>query len=206
MGTDQIKALVFDFGGVLTNPVWESFAAFCVEEGLDPDSVRELFRRDPEALADLRRLETGELGEDDFEASFSKRLGLDSGEGLIERLFVGMKPQAEMIAAVRAARAGGMKTALLSNSWSVDHYDREMLDQLFDVSVISGEVGLHKPQPEIYELTAERLGVPAAACAFVDDLRENCEGAEAVGMTALRHRDPLETIAKLEELTALELG
>jgi FMN phosphatase YigB (HAD superfamily) len=71
--------------------------------------------------------------------------------------------------------------------------------------VISAEVGLHKPQPEIYLLAAERLEVEPAACLFVDDLRENCEGAEAVGMTAIRHRTPQETIAKLEELTGVEL-
>jgi HAD superfamily hydrolase (TIGR01509 family) len=81
-----------------------------------------------------------------------------------------------------------------------------MLDELFDVSVISGEVGLHKPQPEIYELVVDRLGVPAADCAFVDDLRENCEGAEAVGMTAVRHRDPAETIPELERLTGVKLA
>jgi epoxide hydrolase-like predicted phosphatase len=202
----QIKALVFDFGGVLTTPVWESFASFCREEGLEPEAVKDLFRKDPGALADLRGLETGELAEDDFERSFSARLGLDGGEGLIERLFAGMRPLAPMLDAVRAARAGGLKTALLSNSWSVEHYDRELLGELFDVAVISAEVGLHKPQPAIYELTAERLGVAADDCAFIDDLRENCEGAEAVGMTAILHREPGQTIARLEELTAVDLA
>jgi putative hydrolase of the HAD superfamily len=71
--------------------------------------------------------------------------------------------------------------------------------------VISAEVGLHKPQPEIYRLAAERLEVEPGGCVFIDDLRENCEGAEAVGMTAVRHREPLETIARLAELTGLEL-
>jgi putative hydrolase of the HAD superfamily len=205
MGTDQIKALVFDFGGVLTNPVWETFAAFCAAEELDPQTVKELFRNDPGAMTDLRGLETGELGAPEFEVSFAGRLGV-SPEGLIDRLFAGMKPDDAMVAMVRAARATGLKTALLSNSWSVGHYDREMLRELFDVAIISGEVGLHKPQPEIYALTVERLGVPAGACVFVDDLRENCEGAEAAGMTALRHRDATQTIAKLEELTGLALA
>lgn len=200
----MINALVFDFGGVLTNPVWESFAAFCLEEGLEPETIKDLFRRDPAALADLRSLETGELGEEEFEASFSRRLGLEDGDGLIERLFAGMKPQEQMLDAVRTARAAGLKTALLSNSWSVEHYDRELLAELFDVSVISGEVGMHKPQPEIYELTARRLGLEPARCAFIDDLRENCAGAKAVGMTAIRHRDPAQTIARLGELTSVE--
>jgi putative hydrolase of the HAD superfamily len=75
---------------------------------------------------------------------------------------------------------------------------------VFDATVISGEVGLHKPQPEIYLLAAERLGVAPADCVFVDDLRENCEGAEGVGMTALLHRDTAETLNRLDELLAPE--
>ncbi|MFN2611918.1 MAG: HAD family hydrolase [Solirubrobacterales bacterium] len=200
----MIKALVFDFGGVLTNPVWESFAAFCLEEGLEPETIKQLFRRDPGALAELRALETGELEEKEFEAGFSRRLGIENSDGLIERLFAGMKPEEQMLEAVRTARAGGLKTALLSNSWSVDHYDRELLAELFDVSVISGEVGMHKPQLQIYELTARRLELEPSQCALIDDLRENCEGAEAIGMTAIRHRDPAETIARLGELTSIE--
>jgi epoxide hydrolase-like predicted phosphatase len=80
------------------------------------------------------------------------------------------------------------------------------LAELFDTVVISAEVGLHKPQPEIYTLAAERLGVEPQACVFVDDLKENCEGAEAVGMTAIRHRSAPETIARLEELSGVSLA
>jgi HAD superfamily hydrolase (TIGR01509 family) len=71
--------------------------------------------------------------------------------------------------------------------------------------VISGDVGLHKPQPEIYELGAERIGIPAAACVFVDDLRENVTGAEAVGMTAILHREPETTINELERLLGIAI-
>ena len=88
-----------------------------------------------------------------------------------------------------------MKTGLISNSWGLGIYDRAPTD-LFDATVISGEVGLHKPQPEIYLLACERLEVEPAAAVFVDDLRENCAGAEAVGMTAVLHRDTAETIAE----------
>ena len=77
---------------------------------------------------------------------------------------------------------------------------------IFDATVISGDVGLHKPEPEIYELGAERIGVPPAACIFVDDLRENVAGAEAVGMTAVLHRDPAETIAELERALGMPLN
>ena len=98
-----------------------------------------------------------------------------------------------------------MKTGLVSNSWSTAHYDRELLGELFDDVVISAEVRLHKPQPEIYRLAAERLQVSPTECLFIDDLRENCDGAEAVGMTAIRFRDPRQTIAELAELTGLDL-
>jgi epoxide hydrolase-like predicted phosphatase len=110
-----------------------------------------------------------------------------------------------MVEAVRQLRRSPLKTGLLSNSWSTAHYNRELLLELFDATVISAEVHLHKPQPEIYELAAQRLEVEPSACLFVDDLKENCEGAEAVGMTAIRHHSPAETIAKLTELTGVEL-
>jgi epoxide hydrolase-like predicted phosphatase len=96
-------------------------------------------------------------------------------------------------------------TGLISNSWSTAHYDRQLLAELFDTAVISAEVHLHKPEPEIYRLAAERLEVAPEACIFVDDLRENCEGAEAVGMTAVRHRSASETIARITELTGVRL-
>jgi epoxide hydrolase-like predicted phosphatase len=198
-------AVLFDFGGVLTTSVWDSFAAFCRGEGLDPDAIKNLFRTDPEALKELRALETGELSESDFEATFGRRLGLKNPDGLIDSMFVGMKPVASMVDAVREIRASELLTGLLSNSWSTAHYDRKLLEELFDAVVISAEVGLHKPQPEIYLLAAERLEAEPAECIFVDDLKENCEGAEAVGMTAIRHRSADETIARLRELTGLSL-
>jgi epoxide hydrolase-like predicted phosphatase len=206
MAGSIFRAVLFDFGGVLTTSVWDSFATFCRSEGLDPDAIKNLFRTDPEALKDLRGLETGELSESDFETTFGKRLGLENPDGLIDSMFTGMKPVAPMVEAVRRIRASELLTGLVSNSWSTAHYDRKLLAELFDAVVISAEVGLHKPQPEIYLLAAERLEVEAAECVFVDDLKENCEGAEAVGMTAIRHRDAQETIARLAELTGVALA
>jgi epoxide hydrolase-like predicted phosphatase len=199
-------AAIFDFGGVLTTSVWDSFAAFCRSEGLEPDAVKKLFSTDPEALAALRQLEMGKSSEAEFEAEFGRLLGLEHPEGLIDSMFAGMKPEPAMVEAVREIRAGGLKTGMLSNSWSTAHYDRDLLAELFDDVVISADVGLHKPQPEIYELAAKRLEVEPTECLFVDDLRENCEGAEAVGMKAVRFEDVPQTIARLSELTGLALA
>jgi epoxide hydrolase-like predicted phosphatase len=206
MSESRFRAVFFDFGGVLTTSVWDSFADFCRNEGLDPDAVKNLFRTDPGALAELRQLELGEISESEFEQAFGRRLGLKDPVHLIDSMFAGMKPDPPMVAAVKGVRAAGIRTGMISNSWSTEHYDRKLLAELFETVVISAEVRMHKPQPEIYRLAADRLGVDPAECIFVDDLRENCEGAEAVGMTAIRHRSAPETIAELEELTGISLA
>jgi putative hydrolase of the HAD superfamily len=202
---DRPAALIVDFGGVLTTSIWPAFTAFCRAEGLPEGAVRDLFRNDPEALADLRRLETGESEPQEFERRFAARLGVESPEGLIQRLFAGLGPDEEMIAAVRAARDAGIKTALISNSWGQTIYEPATLEGLFDASVISGEVGVHKPQPEIFMLACQRLGIAPDRCVFVDDLRENVAGAKAVGMTAVLHRETAETLERLGELLGIEL-
>jgi putative hydrolase of the HAD superfamily len=122
-------------------------------------------------------------------------------------LFGGVGPDERMVEAVRRARAGGVSTGLISNSWGEGlSYDTSMLEELFDGIVISGDVGMHKPEPEIFVLGAERIGVPPAECVFVDDLRENCAGAEAVGMTTILHRGADSTLPRLEELLGMPLG
>jgi epoxide hydrolase-like predicted phosphatase len=206
MARKDMRALVVDFGGVLTTDIWPAFASFCEGEGLEPDAVKQLFRGDSEALALLRGLETGALADAEFEAKFGGLLGVAQHEGLITRMFADLNPEPAMLDAVSGARAAGVKTGLISNSWGLGIYDRLESTDLFDVAVISGEVGLHKPQPEIYLLACNQLGVEPGEAVFVDDLRENCAGAEAVGMTALLHRDPAQTIAKLDELFGLELS
>ena len=202
-----LKGLLVDYGGVLTTNVWDSFRAFCDAEGIDRERVKKLFREDPQALALLRQLETGELTEDEFSAGFGPLLGIprERHEGLVDRLFAGMEAEEPMLEALRRARRAGLKTGMISNSWGRGRYDRSLFGELFDGVVISGEVGLHKPQPQIFELGAERVSLPPSACVFVDDLRENCDGAEAVGMVAVLHRDVEATLARLEELLEVEL-
>jgi putative hydrolase of the HAD superfamily len=110
-----------------------------------------------------------------------------------------------MVRAVRACRASGLRTCLLSNSWGFGIYDRDLLETLFDTIVISAEVSMRKPQPDIYLLAAERVGVAPQECVYVDDLRANCTTAEAVGMTAILHRDPEVTLGRLEEILQISL-
>jgi epoxide hydrolase-like predicted phosphatase len=199
------RALLVDFGGVLTTPIWTAFAAICESEGQEAEAVRDLFRGSREALRLLRGLETGAVKEAEFEPAFASLLGLTAHDDLIDRLFAGLGPDDAMVAAVLAAGRAGLRTGLISNSWGLGIYERAPMD-IFDATVISGDVGLHKPQPEIYLLACERLGVEPTECVFVDDLAENVAGAEAVGMVGVRHRDAAETVPRLEELLGIELS
>jgi putative hydrolase of the HAD superfamily len=200
-----VRGLLVDYGGVLTTNVFDSFRDFCEAEGLDREAIRRLFREDPRAIPLVRRLETGELSEDEFGERFGELLQIDDHAGLVDRMFGGVRPDEEMLGALRRARAAGVRTGLVSNSMGAGRYDRSTFAELFDGVVISGEVGLHKPQAEIFLLGAERAGVEPEECVFVDDLRENCEGAEAVGMTAVLHRGAERTVPELERLLGVEL-
>ncbi|HLH65781.1 MAG TPA: HAD family phosphatase [Solirubrobacteraceae bacterium] len=195
----MLSGLLLDWGGVLTTSVLDALRSFCAREGLEEDAVTRRFRDDPHSRQLLVALETGALAESEFELRFAEVLGV-APAGLIERMFADSRPDEEMLAAVASARAAGVRTGLVSNSWGAGRYDREMLARLFDGVVISGEVGVRKPQPRIYELAAAAVGLGPQDCVFVDDLRVNVEGARALGMAAVHHRSATETIATLEAL------
>ncbi len=201
-----MKGLLVDFGGVLTTNVFDSFKDFCSAEGLEPDAFVTLFRSDPDARRELRRVETGEISEDEFSEILGRMLGVADHENLVNRLFAGMRADEPMVDAVRRAKRAGVRTGLISNSIGAGRYDRSTFPELFDAVVISAEERMHKPQPEIYRLGAERAGLPPEECVFVDDLRENCEGAEAVGMRAVLHRGADTTIPQLEEMLGVVLS
>jgi epoxide hydrolase-like predicted phosphatase len=198
-------ALLVDWGGVMTTNLFSSFGAFCEAEGLDPNALAGIFRRNPGALELLIGFEEGKIEEADFELRLGELLGVATAEGLIDRLFAGALPDEPMIQAVRAARAAGVKTGLISNSWGTNRYPRKLLAELFDGVVISGEVGMRKPAPRIYELGTEAIGRAPRECVFVDDLPFNLTPAEELGMATIHHTSADTTISELESLLGVTL-
>jgi putative hydrolase of the HAD superfamily len=204
-GPTRYRGLLVDFGGVLTTSVIEAFKAFCTSEGLEPDAVFQRLTESAEARRLVVELECGRIEEASFEPAFAGILGV-APEGLIDRLYAGSRPVPALAEAVLAARRAGIRTGLLSNSWGEGRYQRDRFGELFDAVVISGEVGLRKPDPAIYLLAARSLGLEPAACVFVDDFFVNLEPAEELGMaTVLHDNDPGRTIAVLEELLGVPL-
>ena len=204
----EIDAVLFDYGGVLTNPVKHSIAGWLAADAIEPESFSRTLRawlsRDAEDGTPVHRLETGELTIPDFEALLAAELRTVDGravapEGILGRLFADMQPEPAMFALAEELRATGLKVGLLSNSWG-NTYPRARIDALLDPVVISGEVGLRKPHAAIYELALDRLGVPADRVLFVDDAEPNVLGARTVGLQALLHTDHPSTRAALAEL------
>jgi epoxide hydrolase-like predicted phosphatase len=198
-------ALLVDWGGVLTTNLFASFGAFCTDEGLAPETLAERFRGDEEFRALLIAFEEGKIEEIAFEEGFGGLLGV-AHVGLIDRLFARVGPDPAMLEAVRAARAAGIRTGLISNSWGTRRYDRAMLAELFDGVVISGEIGMRKPAPEMYRLGAERAGAAPEACVYVDDLVFNLPPAAELGMATVHHTSAETTVPELERLLGVTLA
>ena len=157
----------------------------------------------------VHRLERGELTPDQFEHELAAQLALQGSTvqaaGLLGRLLGGLTTlDRDMLDLVRHARAAGVRTALLSNSWG-DHYPDELWDGLFDAVVISGRVGMRKPDRAIFEHTAELLGLDPGECVMVDDLPPYVEAAVAAGMVGVRHVDYATTRDELEALLGVSL-
>jgi putative hydrolase of the HAD superfamily len=197
-------ALLIDWGGVLTSNLFASFRDFCVKVGIDPQTLRDRFSSDPSFRELLIALEKGELDEGEFEQQLAPLLGAEP-DGLIDGLFAGVHPDTAMVEAVRRARAGGIRTALVSNSWGVHRYPHDLFDELFDGVVISGEEGTRKPARRMYELGAQRAGVAAEQCVFVDDLPFNLTPAQELGMATVHHTSAEQSIAELERILGLPL-
>ena len=207
----HLRGLLVDYGGVLTNPLPEFMAGWVKADGIDPDRFAELMRRWLGPGADrnpVHDLETGRISAAEFERLLAAELlertpaqpgAADRAAGMLTRMFSGMRVESSMIDVVRTVRAAGVRTGLLSNSWGLD-YERDGWDALFDAVVISGEVGLRKPDPAIYVLASERLGLPPEQIVFIDDLRPNVQAAAAAGMVGVQHVDLQTTVSELEIL------
>jgi epoxide hydrolase-like predicted phosphatase len=210
------KALVVDWGGVLTSGIADAFSQWAEAEGVDYGHYLAALRQwiGPEAVDPsqnpVHAFERGEMEVPDFERRLAKALSEHGSpvraEGLIARMFVGLELVEEsMIGLVRRAKAQGVRTALLSNSWGND-YPREGWDTLFDAVVISGEVGMRKPEHRIYQHTLRLIDVRPAQAVMVDDLQPNVRAAVEVGMVGVLHESYEKTLLELEAIFDLDLS
>ncbi len=192
-----MTGLLVDFGGVLSTSQFESLLSFCRREGL-PANAFDAVVSSPEVV----ELECGRMGQPDFARWLARIVGVDP-ENLFERIGIDLRPEQDVLDAVAKVRAQGYPVGVLSNSWGSSPYDAYApwhLDEHFDTVVISDQVGLRKPDPAIYRLAAERLGVPPADCVFVDDHAGFLEPASRLGMTTVHATDPATTVEALGRL------
>ena len=213
---EALRGLIIDWGGVLTNSILSTVQSWVETDQIDWDSYVACMRPwlteaygGPEVAANpVHALERGECTVPEFERMFAARLTRTDGspvpaEGLLGRMFAATKTVPAMYDLLRSARAAGVRTCLLSNSWGSEWYDRTDFPALFDGVVISCEVGMRKPEPEIFEHAAQLIGLPPAACVFVDDVEANITAAEACGMTGVHHSDPAVTTERVATLLSI---
>lgn len=207
-GGPLVEAVVFDYGGVLTTPVGESIRSWLRRDRIDPASfsrtLKSWLSRDAPDGTPVHRLETGHLNGAEFDALLAAELvALEGGPvnpvGLLDGMFADMLPDQQMFDLAAASKAAGAQVALLSNSWG-NTYSREKIDALFSPVVISGEVGMRKPNREIFERVLELLGLPAERVAFVDDAGANIEAAQRFGLRGILHSSARTTRAELARL------
>ncbi|GAB3597527.1 hypothetical protein GCM10027446_25800 [Angustibacter peucedani] len=208
--------LVVDWGGVLTAGIGDAFTAWAQAEGVEYGHYLAALRRwiGPDAVDPaenpVHALERGELEVPDFERKLAEALRENGSrvqaEGLLQRMFAGLELLEEsMVGLVRRAKAAGLRTALLSNSWGND-YPREGWDTLFDAVVISGEVGMRKPEHRIYHHVLDLIDLEPHQAVMVDDLPPNIRAAVEVGMVGVLHETYEQTRTELEAVFDLDLG
>jgi putative hydrolase of the HAD superfamily len=211
-----VRGIISDWGGVLTTPLKDTIAAWIEADGIDAGTYRGVMREwisaayalDGEANP-VHGLEDGSLEPAEFERRLAARLRTRTGaavpaEGLLTRMFLAFEPVPAMYDVLRRARAAGVRTCLLSNSWG-NSYPRESFGELFDGVVISSEVGLRKPDPAIFQHALDLLGLGPQECAFVDDIEHNVRAAADLGIAGVHHVDAAETVARLEGLLGVSL-
>ena len=210
MARTSFEAVIFDLGGVVFPSPFEAFDEYGRRAGLPDGFVRDLIRTSSETGA-WAALERGELDAAGFREALAAEAAaaghhVDADE-LLRVVGEGMGPRPEMIEAIEAIRSEGLRTAALTNNWPRaesevvgDADPLAHLDGLFDVVVESSVEGVRKPDPRIYRIVLDRLGVPAERCAYLDDLGINLKPARAMGMTTIKVVD---SAAALEELQAV---
>jgi putative hydrolase of the HAD superfamily len=210
----ELRAVITDWGGVLTQPIRDTVRDWITADQIDWDTYVAVvgpWLADAYALNaavnPVHALERGECTVADFEQLLAERLVTTSGatviaDGLLTRMLSASRPDPLMYQVIRELRGKGVRTALLSNSWGSGGYPRHDFPGLFDAVVISGEVGMRKPEPRIFLHTAGLLNVAPAECVFIDDLEPNVLAAAGCGMTGVHHKGPADTIMRLTELFA----
>ncbi|HWD85524.1 MAG TPA: HAD family phosphatase [Solirubrobacteraceae bacterium] len=204
----SIRAVISDFGGVLTSPLLDAFSSIQDSSGI---SVEELGMA-TFALAGrlgvnpLIELETGRMSEPDFLEALGTQLSEQLGRtvhmhGFGEAYFESLNANQPMIDYMRELRGRGYRMAICTNNvreWEQRWRSMLPVDEIFDVVVDSAFVGSRKPEPEIYRLTLDRLDLPAEACLFVDDIDVNCDGARQAGMRTVHFRETGQAIREIE--------
>ena len=214
----EFRGVISDWHGVLTPPLVTTVRAWTEADGIDWDSYRAVIRLwitqayDADGVQNpIHALERGECSGPEFERVLAAQLLRFDGqaviaEGLLRRMFAAGQPVPAMYDMIRTLRAGGLRTALLSNSWGCEEYPRADFPGLFDTVVLSGEVGMRKPEREIFLHAAQALGLAPAECVFIDDMEANVAAAQACGMTAVLHTGPEATVSALQDLLGVPLA
>jgi putative hydrolase of the HAD superfamily len=205
------RAVIFDLGGVVFPSPIDVFRVYEREQGLPDRFISEVVLADPEGGA-WARLERGELTVQRFVTAFEAECAaagerVDAG-ALMAAVGQGFDARPEMLAALRAIRSHGLKTGALTNNWVADEPSERplrSLDALFDVVVESAVEGLRKPDPRIYELVCNRLGVRTDESVFLDDLGANLKPARALGMTTIKVAEPGAALAELSTVLGITL-
>ncbi len=211
------RGLIVDWGGVLTGNMRDAVRRWAEVDGVDLSAYGEIMRTwlgDEGAieatLNPVHGLERGELEVPQFEERLADELTRRTGvhvdpDGLLQRMFIHFEHAHDMAGLVRRVHDRGYTTALLSNSWG-NHYPEHLWDGMFDFTVISGDVGMRKPEEEIFRYTFELIGLPPEECVFIDDLEHNIRAAASLGMPGILHVDYDTTLVELEALFGLELA
>jgi putative hydrolase of the HAD superfamily len=212
-GEIVIEAVIWDFGGVFTSSPFDAFARYEREKGLPKDLIRKINSTNHETNA-WARFERAELTLEGFDKAFAEEaraLGFDvPGADILPLLSGDFRP--EMVEALRRVRAR-MKTGCITNNVPSNAvggtgrsiYSREIME-LFHEVIESSKIGMRKPDPRIYAMMCEKLGVEPGACVYLDDLGINLKPARAMGMTTIKVLDGPQAISELEAATGLKLS